>query len=186
VIAARSTFSLGVDALGATVNGGPVPDGQYLAWLGQFQWVRRFDDRGDQFVFRTDLQLAEDPLLPLEQFAVGGASTVRGYRENQLVRDNGFVTSAELRIPTFRLAVSGLSLTEEDGVVQLARLRISDELATTAAQRPTPRPSLAWALVSGGTPTSAYTPNSTGDTRSATSIIPKTTCRIPASISGCS
>jgi hemolysin activation/secretion protein len=120
VIAARSTFSLGVDALGATVNGGSLPDGQYLAWLGQFQWVSRFDERGDQFVFRTDLQLAEDPLLPLEQFAVGGASTVRGYRENQLVRDNGFVASAEFRIPVFRLPIPGLSRTAEDGFVQLA------------------------------------------------------------------
>jgi hemolysin activation/secretion protein len=49
--------------------------------------VRRFDTRGDQYVLRNDLQLAKDPLLPLEQFTVGGASTVRGYRENQLVKD---------------------------------------------------------------------------------------------------
>lgn len=120
VLAARSTFSLGVDALDATVNGGSVPDGQFLAWLGQFQLARRFSDRGSQVIFRTDLQLSEDPLLPLEQFAVGGATTVRGYRENQLVRDNGLIMSAELRIPTFRLPLPGLSRTGEDGLVQLA------------------------------------------------------------------
>ncbi|MGH8502908.1 MAG: ShlB/FhaC/HecB family hemolysin secretion/activation protein [Gammaproteobacteria bacterium] len=120
VLAARSTFSLGVDAFGATVNGGALPDGQFLAWLGQFQWARRFSESGNQLIVRTDLQLAEDPLLPLEQFAVGGAATVRGYRENQLVRDNGFVASAELRIPVFRLPIPRLSRTAEDGSVQLA------------------------------------------------------------------
>jgi hemolysin activation/secretion protein len=35
----------------------------------------------------------------MEKFVVGGVDTVRGYRENQLVRDNGVVGSLELRIP---------------------------------------------------------------------------------------
>ncbi|MBA2491622.1 MAG: ShlB/FhaC/HecB family hemolysin secretion/activation protein, partial [Gammaproteobacteria bacterium] len=120
VLAARSTFSLGVDALGATMNGGALHDGRFFAWLGQFQLARRLGDSGSQFIFRTDLQLAEDPLLPLEQFAVGGAYTVRGYRENQLVRDNGLVASAEFRIPVLRLPIPRLSRTVEDGFVQLA------------------------------------------------------------------
>jgi DhnA family fructose-bisphosphate aldolase class Ia len=38
VITARSNFSLGVGAFGATINSGSVSDGQYLAWLGQFEW----------------------------------------------------------------------------------------------------------------------------------------------------
>jgi hemolysin activation/secretion protein len=38
VITARSNFSLGVDAFGATINSGSVSDGQYLACLGQFEW----------------------------------------------------------------------------------------------------------------------------------------------------
>jgi hemolysin activation/secretion protein len=46
-----------------------------------------------------DLQLASQPLLPLEQIAVGGRFTVRGYRENTLVRDNAFVGSLEAGIP---------------------------------------------------------------------------------------
>jgi hemolysin activation/secretion protein len=44
-------------------------------------------------------QWAGDPLLSLEQFSVGGLNTVRGYRENTLVRDSGLATSAEVRIP---------------------------------------------------------------------------------------
>jgi hemolysin activation/secretion protein len=47
----------------------------------------------------VDVQLATRPLLPLEQFAVGGPRSVRGYRENQLVRDTGANASFELRIP---------------------------------------------------------------------------------------
>ena len=35
----------------------------------------------------------------MEKFSVGGMYSVRGYRENQLVRDNAVVSSLELRIP---------------------------------------------------------------------------------------
>jgi hemolysin activation/secretion protein len=50
-------------------------------------------------VARIDAQIASDPLLSLEKFSIGGARTVRGYRENQLVRDNGIAVSVEARIP---------------------------------------------------------------------------------------
>jgi hemolysin activation/secretion protein len=52
-----------------------------------------------EILFRTDLQLANNPLLPLEQLAVGGRYTVRGYQENQLVRDNGVIAQLEARVP---------------------------------------------------------------------------------------
>jgi len=55
-----------------------------------------------QVVTRVDVQLASESLLSIEQIAVGGANSVRGYRENQLVRDNGVVASAEARIPIWR------------------------------------------------------------------------------------
>jgi hemolysin activation/secretion protein len=99
VIAARSRFSLGIDALDATVWDTPLPDGEFISWLGQFQWVRILDPTNVQMVFKSDIQLSNDPLLPLEQMAVGGRYSVRGYRENQLVRDQGFLASMELRIP---------------------------------------------------------------------------------------
>ncbi len=47
------------------------------------------------------MNVSDDPLLPVEKFAVGGARTVRGYRENQFVRDNGVVASLEWRFPVF-------------------------------------------------------------------------------------
>ena len=45
------------------------------------------------------MQIADRPLLGLEQFVVGGHTSVRGYRKNQLVRYNGLVGSLELRVP---------------------------------------------------------------------------------------
>jgi hemolysin activation/secretion protein len=116
-LSVRSTFSIGLDVLGATSNGeGPLgrdlPDGQFLSWLGQVQYVQRLEfgnlDLGrlgtlplsrSQLVLRGAGQLSSSPLLAIEQFAVGGIDTVRGYRENRLVRDQGFAASAEMRLP---------------------------------------------------------------------------------------
>jgi hemolysin activation/secretion protein len=100
VIALRSRFSLGIDALGATIHDDSnLPDGRFLVWLGQVQWGRRLPFRDVQLLFRLDAQFTTDPLLPLEQIAVGGRFSVRGYRENTLVRDNGVIVSLEARIP---------------------------------------------------------------------------------------
>ena len=99
VIAARSQFSFGIDALDATIHSGDTPDGRFVSWLGQFQWAQVVSPWDVQLIFHTDLQLSNDSLLPLEQFAVGGRYSVRGYRENQLVRDQGFIASLESRIP---------------------------------------------------------------------------------------
>ena len=51
VIAARSRFSFGVDALDATINSQGLPDGKFFAWLGQFQWVRRLGILNSLFDF---------------------------------------------------------------------------------------------------------------------------------------
>ena len=99
VFAARSQLSFGIDALGATTHGGETPDGRFFAWLGQFQWAKLFSPKNIQLIFRTDVQLTNDSLLPVEQIAVGGRYSVRGYRENQLVRDQGILSSLEARIP---------------------------------------------------------------------------------------
>jgi hemolysin activation/secretion protein len=120
VVAARSSFNFGLNALGATENPPGLPDGQFASWLGQFQWVRRFGETGPQLVFRTDLQFSNDGLLPIERLEIGGAESVRGYRKNTLIRDSAVVTSLEGRVPVFRLPIPGLSQQAEDGVVQVA------------------------------------------------------------------
>ena len=102
VSAIRSTISVGVGAFGATNLGPGVPNGKFVGWLGQFQHARRLGNTDSQLVFRFDAQLTNKPLLPLEQFAVGGMRTVRGFRTNQLVRDYGYATSVEVRVPVMR------------------------------------------------------------------------------------
>ena len=100
VIAARSRFSVGLDVLSATNNSDALPDGQFFSWLGQVQAVRRYDDWwGMQLLGQMSLQLANDRLFPLEQIPVGGRFSVRGYRENTLIRDNAFLASIESRFP---------------------------------------------------------------------------------------
>ncbi|MEH1847029.1 MAG: ShlB/FhaC/HecB family hemolysin secretion/activation protein [Nostoc sp.] len=97
VLAARSQFSLGIDAFDATINNTGT-DGQFFSWLGQFQWVQQLSPR-NLLVARIDAQLTPDSLLSLERFSIGGVDTVRGYRENQLVADNGILGSVEVRVP---------------------------------------------------------------------------------------
>ena len=99
VLAMRSRFSLGFDAFGATINASPEePDGRFFKWLGQFQWGRQIGLWNSQVFFRLDMQLTTEPLLPLEQISIGGRFSVRGYRENTMVRDNGVIASLESRI----------------------------------------------------------------------------------------
>lgn len=116
VFGARSTFSIGTDLFNATPSrelaDDDETDSRFLSWLGQLQYARRlpidslwgggqlsrlFDEA--RLLLRGDLQLAADQLVSLEDFAVGGANSVRGYRQNELVRDQGYVASAELQLP---------------------------------------------------------------------------------------
>jgi len=100
VWSARSRFSFGLDVLNATTQGSSsVPDGQFFNWLGQVQVAHRFEPVGVQVIGRMDLQVSNDRLFPLEQYALGGRYTVRGYRENTIVRDNAFLFSVEGRVP---------------------------------------------------------------------------------------
>ena len=112
-------------AVGGTTSGAgsaqgfdpEIPDSKFFSWLGQAQYVRRIFDtesmrsKPDAFgwnllretllVTRINAQLSDEPLLSLEQFSLGGMQSVRGYRENQLLRDNGVFASIELRIPVW-------------------------------------------------------------------------------------
>lgn len=100
VIAARSQFSFGLDAFDSTVNE-VGPDSRFFAWRGQGQWVRLLAP-DTLLLVRGDIQLADGPLVPLEQFGLGGQQTVRGYRQDELLTDNGILFSTEVRIPLVR------------------------------------------------------------------------------------
>src|SRR5262249_54305513 len=75
---------------------------------------------GGEVLLRFDMQRTGDRLLPLEQFAIGGANSVRGYRENFLVRDGGMVASAELRWPVAKVGIPYLPAAYQDGTLRLA------------------------------------------------------------------
>lgn len=100
VLALRSTFNLGLDILDASDNGlSGEPNGRSFHWLGQGQYVRRLFDTQNEVVLRLTGQWTSERLLGLEQFSIGGLGSVRGYLENQLVRDRGVISSVEFRVP---------------------------------------------------------------------------------------
>ncbi len=112
VLAVRSQFNLGIDVFDASVNDEPLPDSRFFAWRGQGQYVRRLA-QDSLLVLRSDLQLAATNLVSLEQFSVGGLDSVRGYRQDAILTDNGFFASAEVRLPILRAE-------ELQGILQIA------------------------------------------------------------------
>jgi hemolysin activation/secretion protein len=63
-----------------------------------------------QAVARVTLQHAQQRLVTLDGLSIGGAATVRGWRENQLIRDRGAIVNLELDIPVFQRGASATSL----------------------------------------------------------------------------
>ena len=102
VIAARSEFSLGIGAFNATINE-TAPDSRFFAWRGQAQWVRLLA-RDSLLLIRGHMQLASRMLLASEKFGLGGINSVRGYRQDLLLADNGAFASVELRQPIARVS----------------------------------------------------------------------------------
>jgi hemolysin activation/secretion protein len=107
VLAMRGTFSVGVDGPNATIHANGTPDSRFFAFLGQAQYVSRLSSASSpdqpwtesQAKLRFNTQLTPDRLLTVEQFALGGLDTVRGYEENQFVTDEAVQGSAELSVP---------------------------------------------------------------------------------------
>ena len=102
VFALRSQFSIGLDWFDSTSNQTP-PDSNFYAWRGQVQWVRLLA-RDTLLLLRGDVQFADRPLVPFEQFGIGGQESIRGYRQDVFLRDNGIFASAEVRIPIARFS----------------------------------------------------------------------------------
>jgi hemolysin activation/secretion protein len=110
VFAIRSEFSFGFKALNATIND-TSPDSRFVSWRGQLQWVRLLAP-DTLLVLRSNVQIADRTLLSLEQFGLGGQDSVRGYRQDLLLADNGLLASAELRFPIARFR-------QNQGIVQI-------------------------------------------------------------------
>ena len=99
----RSTFNMGLNVLGATIRNDGSPDGRFFYWGGQVLRVQRIGtDRDTLAFFRLNMQFSGDQLLSLNRFSIGGAQSIRGYRQNQLTGDNGIQASVELQFPVAR------------------------------------------------------------------------------------
>ncbi|MEO0834935.1 MAG: ShlB/FhaC/HecB family hemolysin secretion/activation protein, partial [Cyanobacteria bacterium J06642_3] len=102
-----SQFNFGLDVFDATILG-EEPDSEFFSWRGQFSYLRLLSTPqqtsaiGSTILLRSELQLAADPLISTEQFSLGGSRTVRGFRQDALLTDNGFLAAAELRLPVAR------------------------------------------------------------------------------------
>ncbi|MCG8435306.1 MAG: BamA/TamA family outer membrane protein, partial [Gammaproteobacteria bacterium] len=77
------------------------PDGDFTTVMAQLQYSRQITD-SFHITGKALAQYAHDPLLAIERVAIGGLSTVRGYRENQIVRDNVYLATLE---GTWRLPI---------------------------------------------------------------------------------
>jgi hemolysin activation/secretion protein len=97
----RSQFNFGTGLFGVTKNENPVPDGLFFSWNGQVQRLQKLGD-DHLLVFQADLQLTPGSLLPSQQFTIGGAQSVRGFRQNQRSGDNGFRLLLEDRIMVYQ------------------------------------------------------------------------------------
>jgi hemolysin activation/secretion protein len=86
----RHAFTNGLDILGGNAR--------FFKYNGSLTRIQSLGN-GVVGIFRAATQLTDDRLPPVEQFQLGGSSTVRGYSEGLLIGDNGYFFSGELRIP---------------------------------------------------------------------------------------
>ena len=100
VLAARVTYNHGVGAFGASKSD-TAPDSRFDMFVGQFEYIRDMGWRESRVIAKSTFQLTNEPLLAMYKLGVGGRYTVRGYRENLFVRDNGVTASFEYQFPLF-------------------------------------------------------------------------------------
>ncbi len=106
VLALRSQFNFGLDILDSTIDevqagsrrstlDSELADSRFVSWQGQAQYLRLLSPQTTLYI-RSQLQLANDSLVSLQKFSLGGALSVRGYSQNALVGDNGLFISTEI------------------------------------------------------------------------------------------
>ncbi len=93
-------------------------DGNFVINRFQAARLQRFfrgeDEPGKWSLFmKLDGQVASEPLVSSVRRSVGGANTVRGYREAELAGDNTLLANLELRTPLFHNFIPGLKKDDE-------------------------------------------------------------------------
>ncbi len=109
------TFSYGLTAMeqdtkGRTIVRGAVEHG--LVMMGGNRPFSKFNlditrlqalPKGMIMILKGQSQFTPSNLPGLNQFQLGGANTVRGFREGFLIGDSGYFLSSELRFPLFKM-----------------------------------------------------------------------------------
>jgi hemolysin activation/secretion protein len=127
--AVNSQFNFGTPWLGATRT--RTPDGQFFSWTGQASRTQLLN-QDNLLRLQANWQLTPDPLLPSQQFVMGGRQSLRGFRQNFRSGDNGVSLSIEHQI-TLKRNVSGAS------VLQLTPF-LDAGVVWNAANNPSPLP----------------------------------------------
>ena len=78
-----------------------IPNAGFFSWIGQLQRVQVLSPDAVA-IASLDSQFSANPLLPSQQFTLGGTNTVRGFRQNVLTGDNGIRFSLETRLNALR------------------------------------------------------------------------------------
>jgi len=98
----RSSIGVGLDGLGATIRSG-APDGKFFTLNGQVVRLQKLSqDQETTGQFRLNFQYGGDALPPLNRFGLGGALSVRGYRQGFATGDSGIQGTIELEFPIAR------------------------------------------------------------------------------------
>lgn len=94
----RSTFLANDTNLQSMAN---APDKANVIWLGQAHYAHRFAGNGAQLSLKGTTQHTRNRLSPLDRMSIGGAQSVRGFRENQLIRDEADILNLDFDYPVW-------------------------------------------------------------------------------------
>ncbi|XOV86951.1 MAG: ShlB/FhaC/HecB family hemolysin secretion/activation protein [Pseudomonadota bacterium] len=97
-LATQITWRRGLSIWSATELPASIPDGEFSAFQWYFGYARQFSlaERDLNLNLRARGQLTTDTLQSFERIALGGHASVRGYRENQVLMDEGWEARLQL------------------------------------------------------------------------------------------
>ena len=103
-----SAFNLGLSVFDSTITE-QGRDGLYWNWQAKGELSQKLANN-IFMVSGIKVQLSPDQLLPIKQFSLGGINSVRGYRQNLLLGDNGLLISSELQFSLLQSESSELKI----------------------------------------------------------------------------
>ena len=89
------------DAAYASLRPGAV--NHWVYFRGSFVYLQKLP-KSFSLSLLTAGQISSQPLLPSEQFGLGGYDTVRGYEQREVNKDNAILASLEARSPGLQIA----------------------------------------------------------------------------------